>query len=370
MPKEKRKLHKPDYILAVITFVLVIFGFIMIFSASSVISYTNTGTPYYFLWRQAISLVIGIAVWIACYLIDYHFWKNLALPLLILTIILLIAIFIPGLRVCTESEVCRWVRIGPISLQPAEIAKLTFILYLAAWLEKRGEYVRDFIHGFLPFVIVLGIITFLIMSEPDLGTMSVIVMTGISMFFVAGASLPYLAVGGIFGCGILWFLIKTAPYRMERLMVFLDPSKDTQGIGYHINQALLAIGSGGILGLGFGQSRQKYNYLPHAEGDSIFAIIAEELGFIRTSLMIILFMILAWRGFKIARKAPDIFGRLVACGITSLLVFQALINISAMIGLLPLTGIPLPFISHGGTSLVISLAGIGILLNISRQTIR
>lgn len=369
MSKEKRKLHKPDYILAIVVFTLIIFGLIMISSASAVISYTQTDTPYYFFWRQTISLVVGVVVWVVCYLVDYHFWKKFALPLLILTIILLMAIFIPQLVVCSGGA-CRWIRIGPLSLQPAEIAKLTFVLYLAAWLEKRGRYIRKFFYGFLPFFIVLSIITFLIMSEPDLGTMSVIVATGIAMFFVAGASLPYLILGGAFGCGILWFLIKTAPYRMERLMVYLDPSKDIQGIGYHINQALLAIGSGGILGLGFGQSRQKYNYLPHAEGDSIFAIIAEELGFIKTSLIIILFLILAWRGFQVARKAPDIFGRLVACGITCWLIFQALINIAAMVGLVPLTGIPLPFISHGGTSLVVSLAGIGILLNISRQTIR
>ncbi len=226
MPKEKRKLHKPDYILAVVVFILIIFGLIMIFSASPVISYTQTGSPYYFFWRQTIALAVGIIVWVICYLIDYHFWKKIALPLLILTIILLTAIFIPQLKVCTEEEVCRWIRIGPISLQPAEIAKLTFILYLAAWLEKRGQYIRKFVYGFLPFMIVLGIITYLIMSEPDLGTMSVIVITGISMFFVAGASLPYLILGGAFGCGILWFLIKNAPYRMERLMVYLDPSKE------------------------------------------------------------------------------------------------------------------------------------------------
>ncbi len=257
-----------------------------------------------------------------------------------------------------------------MSLQPTEVLKLTIILYLACWLEKKGKGVRDFAYGFLPFIVMISIIAFLIIKQPDIGTMFIISLTAGIMFFVAGANLFQLSLVSAFGIGVLWLLIKNAPYRMARLSVLLDPSKDPGGIGYHVTQALLAIGSGGWWGRGFNQSRQKYLYLPEPIGDSIFAIIAEELGFLRTLLIIIIFMILIYRGFKIAKYAPDVFGRLIAIGITSWIAFQALINISAMTMILPLTGIPLPFISYGGSSLVTLFAAIGILLNISKQTTR
>jgi len=363
------KPHRPDYQLALVVFTLLIIGIVLISSASVVVSYTLFGTSTYYLKRQIIAVVAGILCWLICQNIDYHFWKKLAFPLLIFTIILLILVFVPGIGI-SYGGATRWINFRLFSLQPAELCKLFFILYLALWLEKRQDTVKSFVYGFLPFIILCAFIALLIIAQPDMGTMFIILLTGSIMFFTAGANILHiiLMMGG--GFIFLWGLIKIAPYRLARLTAWLNPKTDISGIGYHINQALIAIGSGGLLGLGFGLSRQKYNYLPEVVGDSIFAVIAEELGFIKSIFLILLFIFLAYRGYKIAQKAPDTFGRLVATGIVSWLVFQAIINIGAMLGLLPLTGIPLPFISYGGSAIVITLGAIGILMNISKQTIR
>jgi cell division protein FtsW len=227
---------------------------------------------------------------------------------------------------------------------------------------------KKFAEGTVPFAIILGLIGFLIMKQPDMGTFSLIVIVAVSMFFVSGVPITFLIGLSIFGAFLFYFFVKLAPYRMNRILSFLDPSIDPQGIGYQINQALIAIGTGGIFGLGLGHSRQKFNYLPEPVGDSIFAITAEELGFVGASFLIILFFLLAIRGFKIARYAPDRFSQLVAVGIVCWIVFQALINIMAIIGLIPLTGIPLPFVSYGSTSMVFILMAVGILLNISKYS--
>ncbi len=363
------KAHKPDYQLAIVAFILIILGLVLISSASVVISYTLFGTTTYYLYRQIIAVIIGLIIWLLFQNIDYHFWKKWAFPLLIVTTVLLIAVFVPGLGVAFGGAK-RWVDFRLFSIQPAEICKLSFILYLALWFEKKGEGIKSFTYGLMPFIVLSLILAILIIAQPDMGTMFVIIMVGGIMFFAAGGRISHVLLMVSGGFASLWALIKIAPYRLARLTVWLNPKSDTQGIGYHINQALLAVGSGGLLGVGFGLSRQKYNYLPEVVGDSIFAIIAEELGFIKSVIIILLFLFLAYRGFKIARQAPDMFGRLVATGITAWLVFQAIINIGAMLSILPLTGIPLPFISYGGTSLVVSLAAIGILMNISKQTVR
>jgi cell division protein FtsW len=240
------------------------------------------------------------------------------------------------------------------------------IIYLAAWLQGRGTKIKDLKQGLIPFLMILGFTAFLIISQPDIGTLGVIVMISLIMFYVAGAPLKYIIGILLGGLAMVGLLIKLEPYRMNRLTAFLDPSVDPQGISYQINQALLAVGSGGIFGLGLGHSRQKFNYLPEPVGDSIFAIISEELGLIGASMLVCFFIAFALRGFRIARFAPDEFSRLVAVGITSWVVFQALVNIMSILKLMPLTGIPLPFISYGSTSLVFTLVGIGILLNISK----
>lgn len=361
--------HKPDYVFIITIAIIIILGLIILSSAGAVMAYQKFGDSNYYLKRQFFyGILIGLALLIITSRIDYHQWRRFAFPLLLLTILLLISVFIPGLGF-GYGGAKRWLNFGGFFIQPTEICKLTFLLYLATWLEKRGRKgISDFSYGFLPFIIILGIITLLIMLQPDLGTMTVIGIISVVTYFVAGANIVHLSLFGLGGIILFAILVKIAPYRVARFTVFLNPTLDPQGIGYHINQALLAIGSGGLLGLGLGHSRQKYNYLPEVTGDSIFAILAEELGFIVSVGLIILFLILLVRGFKIARAAPDIFGKLVATGITVWFTFQAFINIAAMVGVLPLTGIPLPFVSYGSSAIAISLAAVGIMINISRQT--
>lgn len=360
--------HKPDYILIITILSLVVFGLIMLSSASAVLSYEKFGHNYYYFSHQLLfGVVFGLIGFIIASKIDYHYWRKLASFLLLITLVLLILVFIPGFSY-EYGGARRWINIGPLTFQPTEVAKLTFLLYLATWLEKRRKGIHDFQSGFLPFITILGIVGLLIVLQPDIGTLSIIILSAIIVYFVAGAKLPHLALLGAGGTALFFILIKMAPYRMARLTVFLNPEIDPHGIGYQINQALLAIGSGGLFGRGLGKSVQKYNYLPEVAGDSIFAVIAEELGFIRVLILITLFLILAIRGFAIAKRAPDLYGRLVASGIVSWVSFQAFINISAIVGLIPLTGLPLPFISYGGSALLFTLIAMGVLINVSKQT--
>lgn len=365
MPKR----GKIDFALALITFILVLFGLVMISSASVVISYEKFGYNYYYFNRQLISLGIGILAWLIFTNIDYRLYQKYANTLLILSILLLIAVFIPGLGKQLGGA-SRWIHVGPLFFQPSEVVKLTFILYLCAWLEKKGDKISDFFRGFLPYALLVGMVCLLIILEPDMGTMSVILATSAVLLFIAGAKLSHLAIGAVFAFSVLWLLIKSAGYRLVRFLTFLNPKAAPSEAIYHISQALLAVGSGGLLGLGFGQSRQKYLYLPQAHTDSIFAIIAEELGFLRASLVIVLFVFWGLRGLAIAKAAPDKFSKLVATGITSWFILQVFVNLFAMLGILPLTGVPLPFISYGGSSLVISLVAVGILLNISKHIVK
>jgi cell division protein FtsW len=259
--------------------------------------------------------------------------------------------------------------LGPIVFQPAEIVKFTFLVYLASWLEKKGQLaLRDVQYGFLPFLFSLGIITTLILLQPDLGSLLIIFILSIVVYFVAGASLKHLGI--IIGiCLLIIFAcVQLAPYRLDRITAFFNPDIDPQGTSYQVSQARLAIGSGGILGLGIGKSRQKFNYLPEVYGDSIFAIMAEEMGLIFSLRLLLLFTNFVSRALKIARGAPDQFGRLLTIGITSWIAFQALINIGARVGLVPLTGLPWPFISYGGSSMVITMFACGVIVNISKQT--
>jgi len=361
-------MHKPNYGLIITVFALVIFGLVMIASSSSVLSYERFGYNTYYLRHQFFyGAILGLIAWLFFAKVDYHKWQKWAFLTLLISLILLIFVFVPGVGLGFKGAQ-RWIGFGPFSFQPTELLKLTFVLYLATWLSKKGDQVSHFQYGFLPFLAVLAVISFLIVLQPDIGTLSVILLTAVIIFYLAGARFLHLSmVGAILALAFL-FLILIAPYRMNRLTVFRNPETDLQGIGYHLNQALIAEGSGGLWGLGLGQSRQKYNYLPEASGDSIFAIICEELGFLRSIALVSLFIFLGYQGLKVSRGAPDKFGRLLAGGITSWLTFQALVNILALIGLLPLTGIPLPLVSYGGSAMVISLVGIGILTNISKQT--
>ncbi len=357
-----------DKFLLGIILALVVIGLVSLWSASYVLSYNRFGNNYYYFLRQFMFGVIpGLIMMYAFSKIDYHKWQKFA-PLMIMGGIgLLVAVLIPqiGFEV---GGARRWINFGAFLFQPAEFVKLATILYLASWYDKRQHHVEDLYYGYLPSLVLVGLVAGLIMMQPDIGTMLVLGSIGAAMFFIGGVKLRYIFATSAGALVTLWVLIKAAPYRMQRFLAFMDPSVDARGFSYQINQALLAIGSGGIWGEGYGQSVQKHSYLPEPIGDSIFAIMAEELGFVRISFILILYAMLAIKGYQIARTAPDMFGKLVAAGITSWLLLQAIINIGGITGMIPLTGIPLSFISYGSTSLAITLAAMGILLNISRYT--
>lgn len=366
MPKKETK--QVDKTILSIILSLSVFGLIMISSASVLYSKTRFDDPNYFLTHQFFyGFLPGILVLYIFSKIDYHWWKKISVPFFFITIVALILVFIPGVGKNIYGA-SRWINLGPISFQPSEMAKISIILYLAAWLASRGkDRIRDVYEGMIPFLGILAIMGFLIIKQPDTGTLGVIVLISMSMFFVSGANLSH--IWGIFLAGLVALagLIAVAPYRLNRMLVFLNPEHDPQGVGYQISQALLAVGSGGFLGVGLGHSRQKFNYLPEPVGDSIFAIVSEELGMIGASIVVILFLAFALRGLKIAKNAPDDFGKIVAIGIVGWVTFQAFVNIAAILAIIPLTGIPLPFISYGGTSFVFLMVAMGILLNISKQ---
>lgn len=359
---------KLDIILLYSVLGLIIFGLIMIASAGIGYSRVRFGDEYFFFKRQLLFGVLpGLVILAIVKNIDYRFWRKMSVPFFFVSIISLVLVFIPGVgsKIYGAS---RWIQLGSFSFQPAEMLKISLILYLAAWLEGKKDFIGDFYEGLVPFVMIVALISFLLIKQPDIGTLGVIILIALSVFFVSGAKISHMLLMGVAGLMSLFALIKFESYRMDRLMVFLSPELDPRGIGYQVNQALLAIGSGGILGVGLGHSLQKFNYLPEPVGDSIFAIIGEELGILGEVTLIFLFAVLAVRGLQIAKNAPDTFGRLTATGIVSWIIFQACINIAAISGLMPLTGIPLPFISYGGTSIIFLLTGVGILLNISKQT--
>lgn len=360
---------KPDYLLVLLVFTLVIFGLIMIYAASAYTAEKTFGDSAYFFHKQLKSFFVGLVAWFVFSKIDYRFWRKNAFGMLIITLIILLAVYIPGLGLKLEGA-SRWISVGPVFFQPSEIIKLTFSIYLAAWLAKKGEGIRDFQSGVIPFAVIVGLIALLIIKQPDMGTMSIIAFVSAVMFITAGASWQHISLGIVSVFTFFVILIKSAPYRFQRLLTFLNPSGQELGASYHINQSLLGIGSGGLFGVGFGKSYQKLYYLPQAHTDSIFAIIVEELGFIRSLLVIGVYVLIAYRGLNIAKNAPDEFSKLLTIGIISWIMIQAFINISAMLGLMPLTGIPLPFISYGGSSLVVLLAAVGILTNISKQANR
>jgi cell division protein FtsW len=364
--------HRADYVLALTIFALMSIGLVIIYSISPILSQKLVGNAdrnYYFL-NQIKYIGIGLLVWIVAASVRYDVWKKYAGVLLAASILGLLALLIPGISRASHGAT-RWIDIGPFSVQPAEVMKIALILYLATWFERRSGDIRSFMDGVIPFMIMVGAACFVIVVfQRDMGTMLVLAGAAVAMYFTAGIRWTHLSL--LFGTGLAAGLaaILAFPHRLSRVLTFLDPTKDVSGTGYHINQALIAIGSGGILGVGLGHSIQVYGYLPEAANDSIFAIIAEEFGLIGSFAIILLFGFVVYRGLKVAQSAPDTFSRLTATGISTWFGLQAVINIGAMLSLVPLTGIPLPWISYGGTSLIISMFGAGILLNISKYTIR
>lgn len=363
-----RKASEYDKTLLIVVAVIVIIGLIMLTSASVAVGLNRFGDSGFYIKRQLLALVLGLAAGYYAFQLDYRRWRSYSFVVFMASLVFLVLIFIPGIGVGGQGAQ-RWIRLPFINFQPAELVKLTLVLYLSAWLVERGEkVVRDFRAGVLPFLGLMGVLFILIIKQPDLGTLLVISFIGVMLYFIGGAHPKHMAGFLLGGLALVGLAIKVAPYRLARIATFLNPGADPLGAGYHINQAMLAVGSGGLVGLGLGHSRQKFLYLPEVTNDSLFAVIAEELGFILSVGLIFLFMLILWRGVKIARAAPDDYGTLVAAGITLWIAGQAFINIGAIIGVVPLTGIPLPLMSYGGSALVVTLIGIGILLNISKGT--
>jgi len=359
--------RRSDHVFLTLAGVLLLLGLVMLTSTSGPIAYQKFSDAYWYVKHQLLfGLLPGLLAFWLMSRIDYHFWRRHAVTIFFVVLGLMLLVFIPGLS--AEWSTSRsWINIGNFSLQPAELAKLSLIIYLAALFEDRGEDgVRGFATGLVPFLTALGAVALLVILQPDLGSLVVIAAAAAVVYFVAGAAWLHLAGLAAGGAAFFFLVVKAVPYRTARLMTFLHPELDPQGVGYHINQAFLAIGSGGLFGLGLGHSRQKYLYLPEAIGDSIFAIMSEELGFILILAVLALIGWFLWRGLRIARRAPDDFGKLVAAGIVGWLFFQTLFNIGSMIGLLPITGLTLPFVSYGGTSMMVLLGSLGLMANISK----
>jgi len=372
-PKSKAKKSPDSFFISLLIF-LVIFGLVMLASASSDLSKEKFNDSYFYLKHQIMyGLSIGLAGFLAGFFIYYRFWAKLAPWLLLLNIILLILVFIPGIGSKSGTEAERWLDLGIFSFQPSELLKLTFLMYLAAWLSKKQkERSSEFVTGFLPFLFICGLIAILLFLQPSTTVAILIVGAGLITYFMAGAKIRFLATTAFLALLGVAILITITPYRLDRVKVFLsnmglfDIPVDPLDKNYHLDQALIAIGSGGLTGVGYGQSTTKISYLPEPISDSIFAIIAEELGFIGAMFLITLFFLFVWRGLLIAKKTREPFGQLLAVGFSSIIGLQAFINIAAISGVLPPTGVPLPFISYGGTSLLTIMTMSGIIANISK----
>jgi cell division protein FtsW len=362
--------RQPDYWLLTIILIMVMFGTVMVFSSSFAIGVREEGGDgYYYLTRHLVYLIIGLAGMLVAMSIDYHVWRKIALPaLLAVMAVLAVMVIFPSLAPEVWGA-SRWIHLGPVSIQPSEFAKLGLVLYLASWLASKGMRIREFNYGLIPFSILMGILVGLVMLQPDLGTSLLLTAIGLSMFLVAGANLLHLGLVTTIGGSAFLALALTASYRRDRILVFLNPDADLRNLGWQLAQAKLAIGSGGLFGVGLGASYQKFAWLPAAHHDAIFAVIAEELGLMGAGFVLMLFIMLAWRGYRVAMRAPDAYGTLVAVGIVTWMIVQASINIGGITTTIPFTGIPIPFISYGGSSLVVSLVAMGILLNVSRQTV-
>lgn len=361
--------HRPDYVFLICAAALVIFGLIMLSSASSDLGKIKFNDTYYYLKHQIIyGLTFGIIGFLAANFLYYKYLQKIAVLLLIINTILLILVFTP-LGTLHNKGASRWLEFSPISFQPAELLKISFIVYLAAWLNNvRKKRQQNFYEGFLPFLAVSSLIAFLVFMQPATTTVIIVMLSGIIIYFLSGVRLSYIAGIIILGIIAISLLIYMSPYRYERIMGYFNKGSAFQTINYQSEKSLIAIGSGGVFGIGFGKSTDKYTHLPEAIGDSIFAIIGQELGFVGSMFTILIFSILISRGFQIARKSSDRFGYLMAFGFTSIIAIQAFVHIGSISGLIPLTGVPLPFISYGGTSLAVFLTMTGIIGNISKYT--
>ncbi|MHB8460212.1 MAG: putative lipid II flippase FtsW [Candidatus Limnocylindrales bacterium] len=367
----QRERHQPDYVILVAVFALVAIGVLMVYSSSAMSSYLASDDTFKVVGPQVVWAAVGLIGLLVASRIDYRYWRLVSVPLYLVALgLLIVVVFVPSLNYVVGGS-ARFLRIGPLPLfHPAEFAKLALVIYLAHWFARRGGMVREFWRGTLTFLVIVGPIVLLVIREPDLGTSAVLALTAFAMFFVAGANLFHLVAMVSAATVGLGAVIATHPYQLDRIRAFLDPWSDPAGAGFHTIQGLMALALGGVVGAGLGQSRLAGGlFLPNAYNDFIFAIIGEEFGLIGGAIVIGLFLVIGYQGIRIALSAPDTFGALLAGGITAWICIQAFINIGVVVVLVPVTGITLPFVSAGGSSLAITLAAVGILLSVSRETV-
>jgi len=359
-------MKKVDRFFLTVTFLLLSVGVAMFVSASLGILVKNEKTFYSVLFSQLIlGLILGLVIMYFCSKINYKFWRKYSFLIFLGSILLTAAVFIPSLG-WSHGGAERWIRLGAFSFQPVEFLKFGFVVYFAAWLSWVKNRVRDFRFGILPFGLMLAIIAFILFKQPDTKSFILITITGISMLFISGVPLKYILGVGLGLVFLLGTLVYFTPYLQERLKTFINPAQDSQGSSYQIQQSLIALGSGNVFGRGFGQSVQKFGYLPEPEGDSLFAVLGEELGFAGSLGTIFLYLLFLLRGFRIANNSPDLFSGLLVSGIVILITVQSFMHIASVTGVFPLTGVPLVFMSQGGTSLMVCLMAIGVVLNVSK----
>ncbi len=345
---------------------LLITGLLAVYTSSYAVAYHEFGNANYFVQRQAIFALAGLAALVFFMRIDYNRLRIWSAPMLLVALVGLALVLSPlGVE---RNGAQRWIEVGPVALQPSEFAKLAVVVYISAWLASRGQQIRDFSLGFVPFVLFLSVVGALIIAEPDMGTTIIVVLVACTLFFVAGAPISHLALLLSVGTAASYFVIQTKDYQLDRLTSFFSPESDPQGVGFQIIQLLVALGSGGPVGLGWAESRQKYLYVPGSHTDGVFAILGEELGFVGLMLILGLIAFFIFRGLKVTLAARDNFATLLGVGIVSWIAYQTLINILGITRTIPLTGVPLPFLSYGGSALVAVMAGVGILLSVSRYT--
>lgn len=360
--------HAPDYVIIVTFFLLIVFGLVMLVSASSHLGKVRFDDSYYYIKSQIIKgFLIGCLGFFLGYIIHYQRLKKLAFPLLFASLGLLLLVFTPlGI---SSGGADRWLHLGPIIFQPGELLKITYVVYLAAWLSgNRLRHRKSFYEEYIPFLIISGFVGGILFMQPATSTVVILLGTGLTMYFLSDAPWKYI-VGSIFlGLFIVASLILITPYRFERVMGFFTYSQDQEGAGYHLNQALIAIGSGKLWGVGYGQSTAKIRFLPDPIADSVFAVIGQELGFIGSALVVIIFFFLVFKIFWLARSIRDRFGQLLLIGFAMIIGAQAFMHMAAISGIVPLTGVPLPFISYGGTALAVFMTMSGIIANISKYS--
>jgi len=355
---------QPDYLLFVGTVMLLITGLLAVYTSSFAIAYHEYGDANFFVKRQVLFAVAGLGAMLFFMRMDYNRLRVLSVPMLLLALVGLLLVLTPlGVE---SNGARRWLQLGPVTLQPSEFAKLAIIVYISAWLSSRGKDISQFSLGFVPFVLLLSIVGALIISEPDMGTTVIIVCVACTLFFVAGAPLTHLALLLGAGAASSYLIISTREYQLDRLTSFFAPESDPQGVGFQILQLLIAMGSGGPFGLGWAASRQKHLYVPGSHTDGVFAILGEELGFIGLMAILALFAFFMYRGLRVAMKSRDSFAMMLGVGIVSWIAFQTLINIAGITRTIPLSGVPLPFLSYGGSALITVMAAVGILLSVSR----